>query len=151
MVSIRNQNAEEISRVERKAPVWCLLFVPGASITSKTTTTSSKPVAESDVLICGCWGKTLSFYKYVGLAAIQLCISIDYACRNQGGTFKLHNEKNLAFYPCAISMLGSSNSKSSFLVNLLSYSSDVLTYESLALVRLQQEGCDVQQRRYTIK
>jgi intraflagellar transport protein 122 len=36
--------------------------------------------------------------------------------RSQNGSYKLTNEKQIGFYPCAISLLGSQNSKSSYLV-----------------------------------
>jgi hypothetical protein len=37
VVSIRNQQAEEIQRIERKAPVWCLAFASMPVNTGKGT------------------------------------------------------------------------------------------------------------------
>ena len=73
VVSLRNQQGEETYRLERRAPVWCLLFVPGtgASVTSigaakgASGTPSDAPsvVIDGDVLAVGCWDKTLSMYR----------------------------------------------------------------------------------------
>jgi intraflagellar transport protein 122 len=69
-VSIRNQKAEETHRIDRRAPVWCLAFIPnfappiskGAQGAAGSQSAPPQGV-ENDVLIIGCWDKTLSFYK----------------------------------------------------------------------------------------
>jgi len=96
LISIRNLLAEEITRIERKQPVWCLLFVPNIPSTGKAN--SSDKTSDNDILISGCWQKALSFYKL------------------QGSNYKLQSEKTLSYYPCSISYLSTSNNKSSFLI-----------------------------------
>eukprot|EP01035_Chromulina_nebulosa_P019342 gene19342-25207_t len=96
LISIRNLLAEEITRIERKHPVWCLLFVPNVPSTGKAN--SSDKSSDNDILISGCWQKALSFYKL------------------QGNNYKLQSEKTLSYYPCSISYLSTTNNKSSFLI-----------------------------------
>jgi hypothetical protein len=67
-ISVRNQPAEEIVRFERKAPIWCLAFIPdfappaakptGAAAGAPTVGSDS-----SDILAVGCWDKTYSLYR----------------------------------------------------------------------------------------
>ncbi len=72
IISVRTNTAEEILRIERKAPVWCLAFLPHiAPPAGSTPSTGGKgngsPIAsaasESDLLVVGCWDKTLSTYR----------------------------------------------------------------------------------------
>ncbi len=51
-----------------------------------------------DLLIVGCWDKTLSFYKF------------------QGNSQKLHSEKTLKSYPCSISLAGPHGNKFNYLI-----------------------------------
>lgn len=70
LISVRNQKAEEVMRVERRAPIWCLAFVPehqgpvrpqpGALGTFPTGTSA---MDHSDNLAVGCWDKTYCLYK----------------------------------------------------------------------------------------
>lgn len=46
MISIRDPMADEKQRIERKAPIWCMKFIP-----------------DSNILMVGCWEKKLSIYK----------------------------------------------------------------------------------------
>ncbi len=68
-VSVRNQKAEELLKIERKAPVWCLAFVPEASAPSRSSQStggqSNATVAfdHADFLAVGSWEKTYSLYK----------------------------------------------------------------------------------------
>lgn len=91
MISLRNQQAQEVQRIERKAPIWCLQFIPdtsgyGASGgTLKPTSllslqqqgqgtpgqggatpgaaAVSSAAETSDLLAVGCWDKTYSLYR----------------------------------------------------------------------------------------
>lgn len=68
VVSIRNQKAEELLKIERKAPVWCLAFVPETSAPSRNQQSgnqSSATVAfdHADNLAIGSWEKIYSLYK----------------------------------------------------------------------------------------
>ena len=68
IISIRSNQAEEIQRIERRAPVWCLAFLPGAPVTSSNRPPGSPTAtenAENDLLIAGCWDKTVSTYRLV--------------------------------------------------------------------------------------
>ena len=58
-ISLWNQQAEEILCIERKSPIWCLAFLP--NLDSKATSSSNSN--EGDLLVVGCWDKTLSSYK----------------------------------------------------------------------------------------
>ncbi len=67
-ISIRTNQGEEVQRIERKAPVWCLAFLPGLppSAQSNAKGGSGSPTSnniESDLLIVGCWDKTVSTYR----------------------------------------------------------------------------------------
>ena len=62
MISIRNNDIEEVMRIERKAPIWNLLYIPSTpNAVSKST--NVKKLAETEILVVGCWQKVLSFYK----------------------------------------------------------------------------------------
>jgi WD40 repeat protein len=74
-ISIRNVNSDELHHIERRAPIWSLQFIPGTAGASnpgpKTNATgggSSSPTGnagsqDSDLLVVGCWDKTLSLYR----------------------------------------------------------------------------------------
>jgi WD40 repeat protein len=73
-ISIRNVNSDELHHIERRAPIWSLQFIPGTSGSSgggqKTTnsTGNASPSGnagsqDSDLLVVGCWDKTLSLYR----------------------------------------------------------------------------------------
>ena len=84
LISVRNQQAEELLRIDRKAPVWSLVFIPdtsspaapatGASKGGQGTTIGAAPGAtqggsaaggeNKDLLVVGCWDRTYSLYKY---------------------------------------------------------------------------------------
>jgi hypothetical protein len=71
MVTIRNQQAEEVLRFERKAPIWCLSFVPeqsGSARPANTTPSQSTGptnalLDHADNLVVGCWDKTYALYR----------------------------------------------------------------------------------------
>lgn len=71
-ISIRNVNSDELHHIERRAPIWCLQFIPGTgvgNVTQKSNSngnsspTGSSGNQDSDLLVVGCWGKTLSLYR----------------------------------------------------------------------------------------
>jgi len=84
-VSVRNQQAEEIMRFERRAPIWSLVFIPdasapapasssGAGTKGQGTTIGAAPGTTQgggassgdvnrDLLVVGCWDRTYSLYK----------------------------------------------------------------------------------------
>ena len=83
LISVRNQQAEEILRFDRRAPVWSLVFIPdtssvptaaaagkGTTIGAAPGTTQGGPTADTstgnsnrDLLVVGCWDRTYSLYK----------------------------------------------------------------------------------------
>lgn len=82
LISVRNQQAEEVLRFDRRAPVWSLVFIPdttapapAAGVSGKGTAIGAAPgsaqggaSAESsgpnkDLLVVGCWDRTYSLYK----------------------------------------------------------------------------------------
>ena len=66
MISIRNSEAEELTRIERKGPIWSLLYIssPSIAIASKANNGAvSAKAIETEVLVVGDWTKTLAFYK----------------------------------------------------------------------------------------
>ena len=71
VISIRSNQGEEIQRIERKAAVWSLAFLPhipgpaGSSSTAKGNGSPAETATESDLLVVGCWDKSLSTYRYV--------------------------------------------------------------------------------------
>ena len=98
-ISLRNQQAEETHRIDRKFPVWCLAFVPNphpAKISSST---------EGEMVVTGSWDKNLTFYRILN-----------------NGQHKAHTERNLKFLPTSIILAGSngtgtsSNSKNHYLI-----------------------------------
>jgi intraflagellar transport protein 122 len=68
-ISVRNQQAEEIVRFERKAPIWCLAFIPDfAPPVAKPANgvVAGAPIPGTDItdiLAVGCWDKTYSLYR----------------------------------------------------------------------------------------
>ncbi|CAE7635991.1 ift122, partial [Symbiodinium microadriaticum] len=72
-ISIRNAASVELHHIERRAPIWCLQFVPGSAAPAPPQTKagggSSSPTGggttqDSDLLVVGCWDKTLSLYRF---------------------------------------------------------------------------------------
>lgn len=66
LISVRNQQAEEILRFERRAPIWCLAFMPDFAPppTPKNAGAGGPaPQESSDILAVGCWDKTYSLYR----------------------------------------------------------------------------------------
>jgi hypothetical protein len=73
-ISIRNVNSDELHHIERRAPIWSLQFIPGTSGSSSSapkntnSTGNASPTGnvgsqDSDLLVVGCWDKTLSLYR----------------------------------------------------------------------------------------
>jgi WD40 repeat protein len=70
VISLRNQQGEETYRMERRAPIFCMVFIPGVggmggSKTAAGAGASPTPGGsmDGDVLAVGCWDKTLSMYR----------------------------------------------------------------------------------------
>ncbi len=103
LVSVRNQQAEEVIRFERKAPIWCMAFIPDFAPPVKPAPgAAAAPPADacSDALAIGCWDKTYSLYRL------------------QGAAGKLQTEKQLKYYPCGLTYAGNTATKSSYLVRV---------------------------------
>ena len=67
-ISIRNQQAEETQIIERRAPIWCLTFIPNNSQPSKGSQiqpSQNGASLEGDILVVGCWDKTLTLYRFL--------------------------------------------------------------------------------------
>lgn len=96
IISVRNQKAEEIHRIERKAPIWCLTFVPNTT-PGKVASGATVASLETEVLAVGCWDKTLSLYQLAPTTKIQI-------------------ERALRYYPCSLSLAGGGATKSHFLI-----------------------------------
>ena len=69
-ISIRNAASDELHHIERRAPIWCLQFVPGSppapTAQGKAAgggSPSGGASQDSDLLVVGCWDKTLSLYR----------------------------------------------------------------------------------------
>lgn len=94
VISIRNQQAQEVQKIERKAPVWCLQFIPdtsgygagggnlkatsllsiqqqqqGGQAAGGASNAAASGTENSDLLAVGCWDKTYSLYR-LGLGRI---------------------------------------------------------------------------------
>lgn len=69
VVSIRNSTGEEVNRLERRAPVWCMIFIPGTGSVQSTSKGApaggAQAVVDGDILAIGGWDKTLSLYRCV--------------------------------------------------------------------------------------
>ena len=83
LISVRNQQAEEVLRFDRKAPVWSLVFIPDTTVPAgAASTTAGRGTAigagpggtqggpdgagggsARDLLVVGCWDRTYSLYK----------------------------------------------------------------------------------------
>ncbi|KAJ1434177.1 hypothetical protein B484DRAFT_394171 [Ochromonadaceae sp. CCMP2298] len=122
LISVRNQQAEEVLRIERRAPIWTLTFIPDLSPPTKPAAgagAAGASIAENkDLLVVGCWDKTFSLYK---LAA---------------GSSKLMTEKQLKYYPCSVTYAGNPLTKSSYL--LISGSNRKVTLYSREGARLSE-------------
>lgn len=67
-IMIRDSHGQELHRIERKAPIWCLQFISGGGsggvVATKGNASPTNPNGqESDLLVVGSWDKTLSLYK----------------------------------------------------------------------------------------
>ena len=92
VISIRNQQADEMHRIDKGSAVWCLAFLPDLP------TSKGQSSGDGEILAVGCWDKTLSMYKFV-----------------DGSTPRVQSERSLKYYPCSISIAGSNITKSSYL------------------------------------
>ena len=65
VISIRNPQADETHRIERRGPIWCMAFIPNSvgSSSSSSKAPAANGQTESEVLVVGCWDKTLSLYR----------------------------------------------------------------------------------------
>lgn len=145
LISIRNQQAEETQRIERRAPVWALAFIPTTVQAGKGSQIQPGQTAsgEGDTLVVGCWDKTLSFYRYpppayvllvsprphmcclfsmplaslfVALTGCNKTLILCHVIRIQGTSNRMQSEKQLKYYPCAITLAGSQGNKSNYMV-----------------------------------
>ena len=111
LISIRNQSAQEIFKIERKAPIWCMTFVSDTTGPNKAGFPASMlnfgggnaagPTSSNemnDSLAVGCWDKTYSLYRI------------------NNNTCKIQHEKKLKYYPCSIAYSANQASKSSYLI-----------------------------------
>jgi len=102
-VSIRNAQSDELHHIERRAPVWCLEFVPSmgnASGSQKPGAGNSSPSGggDNDLLVVGCWDKTLSLYRINSTA------------------HRIQGERPLRFYPCALSIANLGGNRTNYMV-----------------------------------
>ena len=71
MISIRNQQAEEILKIEKKAPIWCLTFIPEPQVPQRPTNNSNNNsnapsnslLDHADNLAVTSWDKDYVLYK----------------------------------------------------------------------------------------
>lgn len=105
VISLRNQQGEETYRIERRAPVFCMVFVPGVggAVSKGGASPTSGGFIDGDVLAVGCWDKTLSMYRL------------------QGTSHRLVGERSLRYYPCSLALAGANGSKSNNLVSAVLY------------------------------
>jgi hypothetical protein len=133
LVTIRNQQAEEVLRFERKAPIWSLAFIPEQQMPVRSSTTTGAGAAaatgsgsgsaatnalldHADNLAVGCWDKTYSLYRLTSKNAL------------------LHVEKNLSYYPLSMHCVNNPSMKMSYMVSLSLFLSFFLSFFlSLAL------------------
>ncbi|RYG66034.1 hypothetical protein EON64_10660, partial [archaeon] len=103
LVSIRSQQGEEIMKIEKAAPVWCMAFVPDQGGGTKTASKGGDPVIaaleHADNLAIGCWDRTYSLYR---LAGPKMAVVLA--------------EKSLSYYPCAMSCANNTYMKSCYIV-----------------------------------
>jgi len=98
-ITLRNLDSEETHRIDRKAPVWCLTFIPN-TVPTKTATGTAVVPSEGEMLAVGCWDRTLTFYRIL-----------------PNGANKAHTERSLKFYPTSITLAGNNAaSKSHYLI-----------------------------------
>ena len=78
-ISIRNASSDELHHIERRAPIWCLEFVPGgapptppANKAGGAGSPTGGASQDSDLLVVGCWDKTLSLYRYAYYCVIAI-------------------------------------------------------------------------------
>ena len=99
-ITLRNIDCEETHRIERKAPVWCLAFIPNTNTPSKSGSSTAPVAPEGEMLAAGCWDKTLTFYRIL-----------------PNGASKAHTERTLKFYPTSITLAGNNAaSKNHYLI-----------------------------------
>lgn len=106
VVTIRNLKAEEVIKIEKKMPVWCLAFIPeqqGPTKTNQGGTPGNFPTNSSgpdyaDNLIVGCWDKTYTLYRLTGESALSL------------------TERKLAYYPLSLRSVTNHQSKTNYVV-----------------------------------
>jgi intraflagellar transport protein 122 len=114
-VSIRSSKAEELMKIEKRAPVWCLAFIPEPQATSRVhhaqignnssnnnnnnnNNTGGANFDHADNVVIGCWDKTYSLYRLTPRGALLL------------------TEKKLAYYPLCIRSVNNYVTKTNFMV-----------------------------------
>ena len=104
VISIRNLLAQEIMTIERKAPIWCLTFIPETAPVKTGHSMVGGPAGGAgsnevhDSLAVGCWDKTYSLYRITNNSS------------------KVQHEKKLHYYPTSISYTFNQALKSSYLI-----------------------------------
>lgn len=157
-ISIRNQQAEEIQKFERRAPIWCMVFIPDFYPVKQSNANSAGNTGmpeNSELLAIGCWDKTYSLYRFDLFLSIEgNVISI---CRNfrdryllsrvNSSSYKLQTEKQLKYYPCGMSYAVNQSSKSTYVVSVLQLpdklrfsSAANLNFYLLAYFRIEPQG-----------
>lgn len=110
IITVRSNKSEEICRIERNAPVWCLTFAMGIVSNTGGKAGPGASTIDTEVLMVGCWDKTVSSYRIVPPPATS-------ASGNARGSAIKASERNVKFYPTSISITGGIHSKNSFLVS----------------------------------
>ena len=120
VISVRNQQMDELQRFERRGPVRCLLFLPSTFQQGKGSQVQAQQPGnlEGESLVVGSWDKTLSFYL------IQQT-----AC-------KLLYERNLKFYPCSLTLAGNHGKKGNFVLSGSHHKCSLYSKEGLSLFDL---------------
>lgn len=121
VISVRNQQMDELQRFERRGPIRCLLFLPptfqqgkGSQVQAQQQSTN----LDGESLVVGSWDKTLSFYLI------------------QQTAYKLLYERNLKFYPCSLTLAGNHGKKGNFVLSGSHHKCSLYSKEGLSLFDL---------------
>lgn len=104
-ISIRNASSDELHHIERRAPIWCLEFVPGGATPTPPANKAGgagSPTGgasqDSDLLVVGCWDKTLSLYRI------------------NNSAHRIQGERPLRFYPCGLSIANLGGNRTNYMI-----------------------------------
>ena len=117
VISVRNQQMEELQRFERRGPIRCLLFLPTTFQQGKGSQIQSQQQnsLEGESLVVGAWDKSLSFYLI------------------QQSACKLLYERNLKFYPTSLTLAGNHGKKGNFVLSGSHHKCSLYSKEGLNL------------------